>query len=109
MKPKTALKSSVLILGMSATFTCFADQTPLQSKTLKQLKPTTQAKLSTKELSTKEKVEKAKKVKKVEALDESFLLFLAEIEEVDGELLHPVDIQATQVDKKKSKAKKDED
>jgi hypothetical protein len=47
----------------------------------------------------------AKANKKIEALDESFLLFLAELENVDGELLHPVDIKEK---KEKTKAIKDE-
>ena len=42
---------------------------------------------------------------KIEALDESFLLFLAELEEIDGELIHPVDLKEN---KEKSKATKDE-
>lgn len=35
---------------------------------------------------------KDKPDKKIEPLSEAFLLFLAEMEEVDGDLIHPVDL-----------------
>ena len=57
---------------------------------------------------TKSTKQIAKANKKIEALDESFLLFLAELEDVDGELLHPVDIKVKKEKKEKTKAKKDE-
>ncbi len=54
------------------------------------------------------------KHKTVEPLDEMFLLFLAELEEVEGELLHPIDAEETVKDvmtensKKVTKVIKDE-
>lgn len=56
------------------------------------------------------------KGKPLEPLSEEFLLFLAEMEEVEGELMHPVDVADTNLKKVDSKlsakrpvGKKDED
>ena len=38
---------------------------------------------------------KDKPDKKLEPLSEAFLLFLAEMEDVDGELVHPIDLSKT--------------
>ena len=58
--------------------------------------------------------------KQIKPLSEEFLLFLAEMEDVDGELMHPVDVAQQSLSAKpesvegkqvatKSKGKKDED
>lgn len=101
MKSTSVLIPPVLLFSLSATFSSFAEQNADKAK-----KPKAEKQLAAHSLGN---IEQNKKTKKVEALDESFLLFLAEIEEVDGELMHPIDIQATQVKKNKRKAKKDED
>lgn len=46
--------------------------------------------------------DESQKIKKIEPLSEAFLMFLAEMEQVDGEFLHPVDI-ANVIDKEKNK------
>ena len=61
-----------------------------------------------------------KNKKQLKPLSEEFLLFLADMEEVDGELMHPVDVAQQALNAKpepiegkqvatKSKGKKDED
>lgn len=40
------------------------------------------------------------KEKKIQPLSEQFLLFLAEMEEVEGELVHPVDLTAKKLNDK---------
>jgi len=65
-----------------------------------------------------EKVSKA--TAEIQPLSEEFLLFLAEMEEVDGQLIHPVDMEVAKLAQKKliiettektakAKSKKDED
>lgn len=53
---------------------------------------------------------KDKPDKKIEPLSEAFLLFLAEMEEVDGDLLHPVDLieDEKQQNKKQTLSKQSE-
>jgi hypothetical protein len=54
---------------------------------------------------------KDKPDKKIEPLSEAFLLFLAEMEEVDGDLIHPVDLTETdakQTNKKQLETQKRE-
>lgn len=43
------------------------------------------------------------KNKKINPLSEQFLLFLAEMEEVEGELIHPVDLKLDAEQKKQTK------
>jgi hypothetical protein len=46
-----------------------------------------------------------KKNKKIEPLSESFLLFLAEMEPVDGDWVHPVDLTSGKVNKREDPTK----
>lgn len=45
------------------------------------------------------------KKKKIEPLSEQFLLFLAEMEDVEGDLIHPVDLNASDANVLDAKAK----
>jgi len=52
-----------------------------------------------------DKVNSAKK-QKLAPLSEEFLLFLADMEDVEGELMHPVDVAVSETEKDKVKVEK---